>query len=84
MQWLALNLRWSDSFEWRLAVRRFFLTDEQLWRAITKNTTELSNLIDPEFESAPATGAHKDVLVQFNELQRQYRVYTAELRRRYS
>jgi hypothetical protein len=61
-------------------VRRFFLTDEQLWRAIAENTTDLSNLMDWEV----ATGAHKDVLVQFNKLQRQYRVYTAELRRRYS
>ena len=61
-------------------MRRFFLTDEQLWRAIAENTTDLSNLMDQE----AATGAHKDVLVQFNRLQRQYRVYAAELRRRYS
>jgi hypothetical protein len=61
-------------------VRRFFLTDEQLWRAIAENTTDLSNLMDREV----ITGAHKNVLVQFNKLQRQYRVYTAELRRRYS
>ena len=61
-------------------MRRFFLTDEQLWRAITENTTDLSNLMDQEV----STSAHKDVLVQFNTLQRQYRVYTAELRRRYS
>jgi len=67
-----------------LAVRRFFLTDEQLWRAIAENTTDLCNLMNQEVESVPATGAHKDVLVQFNKLQRQYRVYTAELRRRYS
>ena len=61
-------------------MRRFFLTDEQLWRAIAENTTDLSNLMDQE----AATGVHKDVLVQFNRLQRQYRVYAAELRRRYS
>jgi len=72
-----------------VAVRRSFLTDEQLWRAIAENTTELSNLLDYDAESAPATGAHKDVvrrtrLVQFNKLQRQYQVDTAELRRRYS
>ena len=64
-------------------MRRFFLTDEQLWRAIAENTTDLSNLMNQEVESVPATGAHKDVLVQFNKLQRQYRVFTAELRRRY-
>ena len=65
-------------------MHRFFLTDEQLWRAIAENTTDLSNLMNQEVESVPATGAHKGVLVQFNKLQRQYRVYTAELRRRYS
>jgi len=69
-----------------MAVRRTFLTDEQLWRAIAENTTELSKLM--EVESAPAAGA--DIVhiarrtVQFNKLQRQYRVYTAEIRRRYS
>jgi hypothetical protein len=69
-----------------MAVRKTFLTDEQLWRAIAENTTELSKLM--EVESAPATGA--DIVhiarraVQFNKLQRQYRVYTAEIRRRYS
>jgi hypothetical protein len=51
-----------------------------MWRAIAENTTDLSRLMDREV----ATGAHKDVLVQFNKLQRQYRIYTAELRRRYS
>ena len=61
-------------------MRRFFLTDEQLWSAIAENTTDLSNLMDQEV----TIGAYKDVLVQFNTLQRQYRVYAAELRRRYS
>jgi len=55
-----------------------------MWRTIPENTTDLSNLMNQEVESVPATGAHKDVLVQFNKLQRQYRIYTAELRRRYS
>ena len=69
-----------------MAVRKTFLTDEQLWRAIAENTTELSKLM--EVESAPATSS--DIVhiarraVQFNKLQRQYRVYTAEIRRRYS
>jgi hypothetical protein len=69
-----------------IAVRRTFLTDEQLWRAIAENTTELSKVM--EAESVPATGA--DIVhiarraVQFNKLQRQYRIYTSEIRRRYS
>ncbi len=69
-------------------MRRFFLADEQLWHAIAENTTDLSNLLDQEIESVPATGAHtvqqRAKMAQFNQLQRQYQVYTAELRRRYS
>ena len=67
-------------------MRQFFLTDEQLWRAIAKNTAEVSNLMGQEVESV---AENKNVvrrarLIQFNKLQREYRVYTAELRRRYS
>src|SRR6516165_11103906 len=32
-------------------MRQLFLTDEQLWRAIAENTTELSNLMDREVET---------------------------------
>ena len=35
-------------------MRRFFLTDEQLWRAIAENTTDLSNLMNQEVVSVPA------------------------------
>jgi hypothetical protein len=71
-----------------LGVRRFFLTDEQLWRAIAKNTTELSNLMDHEAEPVE-NGTDKDLvrrarLIEFNKLQREYRLYTVEMRRRYS
>ena len=67
-------------------MRQFFLTDEQLWRAIAKNTAEVSNLMGQEVEPV---AENKNVvrrarLIQFNKLQREYRVYTAELRRRYS
>jgi len=70
-------------------MRQFFLTDEQLWRAISKNTAEVSNLMGQEVEPVAENGADKNVvrrarLIQFNKLQREYRVYTAELRRRYS
>ncbi len=69
-------------------MRRFFLTDEQLWRAIAKSTTELSNLMDHEAEPME-NGTDKDLvrrarLIEFNKLQREYRLYTAEMRRRYS
>jgi hypothetical protein len=70
-------------------MRQFFLTDEQLSRAIAKNTAEVSNLMGQEVEPVAENGADKNVvrrarLIQFNKLQREYRVYTAELRRRYS
>ena len=70
-------------------MRQFFLTDEQLWRAIAKNTAEVSNLMGQEVEPVAENGADKNVvrrarLIQFNKLQREYRVYTAEIRRRYS
>jgi hypothetical protein len=61
-----------------VAVRQFFLTDEQLWRAIAKNSTEVSNLLDQEVRPVAENGADKDVvrrarLIQFNKLQREYR-----------
>jgi hypothetical protein len=67
-------------------MRQFFLTDEQLWRAIAKNTAEVSNLMGQEVEPV---AENKNVvrrarLIQFNKLQREYRVHAAELRRRYS
>jgi hypothetical protein len=68
-----------------VVVRRFFLTDEQLWRALAKNTTELSNLMGHEVQSVEDKDkARRARLIHFNKLQREYRVYTAELRRRYS
>ena len=58
-------------------------------RAIAKNTAEVSNLMGQEVEPVAENGADKNVvrrarLIQFNKLQREYRVYTAGLRRRYS
>ncbi len=69
-----------------IAVRQAFLTDEQLWRAIAENTTKLSKLMEVESATPTAAGI-VDIAwraVQFNKLQRQYRVYTAEIRRRHS
>ena len=81
-----LTFQMSDYTERRVAVRRFFLTDEQLWRAIAKNTNEVSNLMGQEVEPVAENGdlVRRARLIQFNKLQREYRVYTAELRRRYS
>jgi hypothetical protein len=45
-----------DYSERRVAVRRFFLTDEQLWRAIAKNTNEVSNLMGQEVEPVAENG----------------------------
>jgi hypothetical protein len=74
-----------DGFsERRGGLRRFFLSDEQLWRAIAKNTTELSNLMDQEVQPVENGAGSRARLIEFNKLQREYRVYTAELRRRYS
>jgi hypothetical protein len=66
-----------------MAVRQFFLTDEELWRAIAKNTTEVTNLMDQEVGPITANG-RRARLSEFDRLQREYRIYTAELRRRYS
>jgi hypothetical protein len=83
-----LTSQTSDDQDSEVAVRRFFLTDEQLWRAIAKNTNELSNLLGQEVEPGE-NGTDKDLvrrarLIEFNKLQREYRGYTAEIRRRYS
>jgi hypothetical protein len=66
-----------------MAVRQFFLTDEELWRAIAKNTTEVTNLMDQEVGPITANG-RRARLIEFDKLQREYQIYTAELRRRYS
>jgi hypothetical protein len=62
------------------------LTDEQLWRAIARNTDKLSALI--QLDEAGAAVIHPRVrtdLIRFaSRFQREYRQYVDELRRRYS
>ena len=65
------------------------LTDEQLWRAIARNTDKLSALIHQQVElnEAGAAVIHPRVrtdLIRFaSRFQREYRQYVDELRRRY-
>jgi len=69
------------------------LTDEQLWRAIAQNTNAMSALVHQQLELA-AVNTISDSIRQaklresnaerIGKLARNYRDYTAELRRRYS
>lgn len=70
------------------------LTDEQLWRAIAGNTNAMTALILQQLELAPAVNSLSDRIRQaklreanaerIDKLARNYRDYTAQLRRRYS
>jgi endonuclease III len=68
-------------------------TDEQLWRAIARNTNAMTALINQQLELA-AVHTISDSIRQANlresnaarigKLARNYQEYTGELRRRYS
>ena len=62
-------------------------TDDELWRAITQNTEATSALLHQQLELAsdPDTRANlmRSHWATINRFQREYRVYTAELRRRH-
>jgi hypothetical protein len=69
------------------------LTDDELWCAIARNTDEWSVLVGQQLALDADIGANeldkKADLMRYhlrtiNRLQRQYRSYTTELRRRYS
>jgi hypothetical protein len=70
------------------------LTDEQLWRAIAGNTNAMTALIHQQLGLAPAVNTLSDSIrrailresnsERIDKLARNYREYTAELRRRYS
>jgi len=73
-------------------VRRVDLTDEELWQAIAENTNSMSALVSQQIEldgkTAIADPASRAKLIcshleTINRHQREYRDYTAELRRRY-
>ena len=65
------------------------LTDDELWHAITQNTDELLALLALDADiGANELDKRADLmrshLKTINRLQREYRGYAAELRRRYS
>ena len=69
------------------------LTDEQLWRAIARNTNAMSALVRRKLELAAVNTISEAIrqaklresnAERINKLARNYQEYTAELRRRYS
>ena len=58
------------------------LTDDELWRAIIKNTNEMAALFDGQF--GPRTkGPMFSISRAIDDLERQYQDCAAELQRRY-
>lgn len=74
-----------------MAVQRVNLTDDDLWRAVAENTYAISALHQRQVELVAAIANDpvsrpelmRPYLDTFNTLEREYRIYTAELRRRY-
>ena len=73
-------------------MRHVGLTDDQLWQAIAENTNAMSGLLHQQLELDEKLGAADPAdraklmcshLEAINQYQREYRNYTAELRRRY-
>jgi hypothetical protein len=73
-------------------VRCVELTDDELWRAIAENTNAMSDVIHQQIELGGKIGETDDPgqadlrgsrLEAINRYQREYRDYTAELRRRH-
>jgi hypothetical protein len=63
------------------------LTDDELWRGIAKNTETLSALVQQQLKSNGRPGRLKTMLaygLTIDALERQYRIYSAELLRRHS
>jgi hypothetical protein len=76
---------------WRDPVRGVNLNDDELWRAIAENTNALSVLIQEQLELDRGITANdrdrraelmRSHLQTIDKYQREYREYTAELRRR--
>lgn len=68
------------------------LTDDELWRAIAENTNVMSALVHEQLEldagivaNDPATRTElmRSHLQTINQYHREYRAFTAELRRRH-
>ena len=58
------------------------LTDDELWRAIIRNTDDMSALLDGQF-GARTRGPMFSISRAIDDLERQYQDCAAELRRRY-
>jgi len=76
----------------RAAVPSIFLTDDELWRAITNNTNALSIIVEKQLELDTGLGVpDSDTRLErllFNvqaidKYHREYKDYIAEVRRRY-
>jgi hypothetical protein len=82
LQWLNCSVG--------VPVQYSHLTDDELWRAITKNTNATSTLFDQEREAGirglPGfqTSGVFSVSRAIDTLEREYQHYVSELRRRYS
>jgi hypothetical protein len=64
------------------------LSDDELWRGISQNTEAMSDLIHQMYalKTGSKAGARTNRVANtqtINALERQYQIYTAELRRRY-
>jgi endonuclease III len=62
-------------------------TDEQLWRAIARNTNAMTALINQQLELADSirqANLRESNAARIGKLARNYQEYTGELRRRYS
>jgi hypothetical protein len=64
------------------------LTDDELWRAIAQNTEAISAVLHQELELPSNLDTRANLMRSrwktINRFQREYRQYTAELRRRYA
>ena len=70
------------------------LSDDELWRAIAQNTNAMSALVHQQLELDAAINGSSDMVRRARQMQsnaetidklrRNYREYTAELRRRHS
>jgi hypothetical protein len=65
------------------------LSDDELWRAIAKNTEKISALIHKQLElehmdsAVIHPGTRRDLITFASRFQREYQQYADELRRRY-
>ncbi len=64
-------------------MKRSHLTDDELWRSVTKNTNAMFALFDQQLESGTSPLLQANAARAIDNLERQYQAYAAELRRRH-